>query len=358
MPCDTVSGMANPPLVVPGRVEVVAQVTGEESPNRTGSRFGFLATDLGILWDDGDGHVLAVFGDTYGQGWQGPGAGLRTADHRRNVLARSRGAGDDPAARIASSKAALREGLRLDEVVTDRPGHAAEILPADPLPMIESTVIPTAGIAVDGVQYIHYMSVARWRKKGWRTNYGGIASSRDGGVTWTKTRAARWRNSPRARRSFQLGAFAHDPDGRWVYLFGTPNGRAGAVSLARVTPASVGDPGAYAYWTGSDWSERVGQAVPVCDGPAGEVSVAHHRGLGCWLMVHLDDAGGRIVLRAADAPTGPWSDGRTLVSGTEFPALYGGFLHPHALDGDEIYFTMSQWIPYNSFLLRAELSRT
>jgi hypothetical protein len=355
MPCDTVSGMANPPQVVPGKVEVVAQVTGEDSPNRTGSRFGFLATDLGILWDDGDGNVLAVFGDTYGQGWQGPGAGLRTADHRRNVLARSRGTGADAGARVASSRDALREGLRLDEVVADRPGHAAEILPADPLPLIESTVIPTAGIAVEGVQYIHYMSVARWRKKGWRTNYGGIARSRDGGVTWTKDRRARWRNSLRARRSFQLGAFARDD--QWVYLFGTPNGRAGAVSLARVSPASVGDPGAYVYWTGSGWSEKVRQAVPVCEGPAGEVSVAHHRGLGCWLMVHLDDAGGRIVLRAADTPTGPWSEGRTLVSGADHPALYGGFMHPHALDGDEIYFTMSQWVPYNSYLLRTGLSR-
>jgi hypothetical protein len=359
MPCDTVSGMANPPLVVPAKVEVVAQVTGEDSPNHTGSRFGFLATDLGILWDDGGGHVLAAFGDTYGEGWRGPGAGLRTADHRRNVLARSLSAGDDPAARAASSKAALREGLRLDQVVQDRPGHAAEIIPADPLPLIESTVIPTAGIAVDGVQYIHYMSVARWRKKGWRTNYGGLARSEDGGTTWKKTRRAHWRNSLLARRSFQLGAFARDPRGDrdWVYLFGTPNGRAGAISLARVAPPSVGDPSAYLYWTGTGWSKRVREAVPVCDGPAGELSVAYHRGLGCWLMVHLDDAGGRIVLRAADEPTGPWSEGQTLVAGADHPALYGGYLHPHALDGDEVYFTMSQWGPYNSYLLRAELSR-
>jgi hypothetical protein len=120
----------------------------------------------------------------------------------------------------------------------------------------------------------------------------------------------------------------------------------------------VGDAGAYEYWTGSGWGAHRRNAVPVCEGPAGELSVAYHRGLGCWLMVHLDDAGGRIVLRAADAPTGPWSEGQTLVSGADHPALYGGFMHPHALDGDEIFFTMSQWIPYNSYLVRAELSRT
>jgi hypothetical protein len=97
--------------------------------------------------------------------------------------------------------------------------------------------------------------------------------------------------------------------------------------------------------------------VPVCAGPAGELSVAFHSGLGCWLMVYLDDPAGRIVLRAADAVTGPWSEPTMLVSGADHPALYGGFLHPHALDGSCVYFTMSQWGPYNVFLVRADLSR-
>lgn len=336
--------MATPPLVVPNRVEVVASVTGEDSPNRTGTRFGFLATDLGILWDDGDGNVLAAFGDTYGKGWQGPGAGLRSADHRRNVLLRG--------PRVAGTE--LSTGLPLNQAVQDRPGHAAEILPKDHRRLLESTVIPTAGIAVDGVQYLHYMSVARWRRRGWRTNYGGIAHSSDGGLNWAKPATARWRNSAMARRSFQLGAFTRDE--HWVYLFGTRNGRSGDIRLARVAPTALTDPGSYQYWSGSDWTRRRHAAAPVADGPAGELSVAFHTGLGCWLMVHLDDPAGRIVLRAAEAVTGPWSDGQPLVSGAEHPALYGGFLHPHALDGDTIYLTMSRWGPYNVYLVRAQLS--
>lgn len=336
--------MACPPLVVVKVVEVVAKVTGEDSPNRTGSRFGFHSTDLGILWDDGSGRVLAAFGDTYGDGWAGPGAGPRSSDHRRNVLVRS-----------AAPASALDGGLRLDQTVQDRPAHAAEILGSDSRPLLESTVIPTAGIAVDGVQYLHYMSVARWRRKGWRTNYGGIARSDDGGRTWTKVRRARWPNSLPARRSFQLGAFARDAD--WVYLFGVPNGRSGAISVARVHRGSVDDVGAYRYWDGTGWSDRVRDAVEVCPGPAGELSVAFHSGLGCWLMVYLHDAAGRIVLRSADAVTGPWSEEQTLVSGADHPALYGGFLHPHGLDGSRIYFTMSQWVPYNVFLVRADLTR-
>jgi hypothetical protein len=342
VPCATVDDMAIPPLVVPGPPQIVAQVTGEDSPNRTGSRFGFLSTDLGILWDDGDGHVLAAFGDTYGEGWTGPGAGLRSSDHRRNVLLRC-------------ACGALEDGLTLTSVVQDGPGHAAEVLPEDRRALRESTVIPTAGIAVDGVQYLHYMSVAKWNKVGWRTNYGGIAVSTDGGLSWAKHRSARWRNGLFRSRSFQLGAFARDDD--WVYLFGTPNGRGGPVCLARVAPAAVAEPRRYEYWTGDGWSTARRAAVPVTEGPAGELSVAYHRGLGCWLMVHLDDPAGRIVLRAADRVTGPWSEARTLVDGREHPALYGGFLHPHALDGDDIWFTMSQWGPYNVYLVRATVSR-
>ncbi|MBV9313040.1 MAG: DUF4185 domain-containing protein [Pseudonocardia sp.] len=349
--------MATPPLVVPEQVEVVAKVTGEDSPNRTGTRFGFLATDLGILWDDGSGGVLVAFGDTYGRGWRGPGAGARSADHRRNILART----TRPAAGTNDATGAgpdLDSGLRLESVISDAQQHATEILPRDRRAWFESTVIPTSGIAIGGVQYLHYMSVMRWRRRGWRTNYGGIAYSTDGGRTWTKDRQARWRNSPLARRPFQLGAFTRDEHS--IYLFGTRNGRFSDIYLARVEPASVGDLSRYEYWTGAGWTgaRRSSQrrAKPVAHGPAGELSVAFHRGLGRWLMVHLDDPAGRIVLRAADAVTGPWSEGQVLVSAAEYPALYGGFLHPHALDGDTIYFTMSQWGPYNVFLVRARLS--
>ncbi|MBB6378211.1 hypothetical protein BKA01_005471 [Pseudonocardia eucalypti] len=335
-------------MVEPTGVELVGKVTGQDSPNRTGSRFGFLATDLGVLWDDGAGGVLAAFGDTYGEGWTGPGAGARSADHRRNVVARCAGG-------------PLTGGLELASVVEDQPGHAAEILPGRrwlARLRMESTVIPTAGIAVDGVQYLHYMSVRRWGRPGsWRTNHGGIAWSADGGATWRTGRGARWRNPwwTRGRRPFQLGAFARSPDGSVVYLFGTRNGRFGPVYLARVDPGAVASPSRYEYWTGQGWVSGVKAARPVTDGPAGELSVAFHHGLGVWLMVHLDDPGGRIALRAADRPTGPWSDGVTLLSGAEHPGLYGGYLHPGALHGSDIYFTVSRWDPYNVYLARAGL---
>jgi hypothetical protein len=74
-------------------------------------------------------------------------------------------------------------------------------------------------------------------------------------------------------------------------------------------------------------------------------------------MIHLSDRAGVILLRAAHRPEGPWSEGVPLVSGRDYPALYGGYLHPGALRGEHIYFTMSQWRPYNVFLMRARIDR-
>jgi hypothetical protein len=97
------------------RTTEVGWVTGEESPNRTASRAAVHATDLGILGDDGDGGVLAAFGDSYGAGWSAPGAGPRHADWRCNMLART-------------PRGEPRDGLVLREWVQDAPGHAAQVL--------------------------------------------------------------------------------------------------------------------------------------------------------------------------------------------------------------------------------------
>jgi hypothetical protein len=333
--------------VYPGPVEELGWVTGEHSPNRTGSRFGVLATDLGICWDDGAGGLLVAFGDSYGAGWGGHGAGPREADWRCNLLATA--PLDEPDGGT----------LELRSMVQDTPGHAAQILPRDDT-VPEETVVPTAGIAVDGTQYLHYMSVRSWGTPGrWRTNYGGLARSTDGGRTWCKD-GPRWANRQVQwwRRGggagFQLGAFARD--GEHVLLFGTPNGRFGPARLARVPADSVPDTTAYRYWTGHDWQPRPAAAVPVIPAPVAELSVLRHHPSRRWLALTLDEHRAAIVLRSAPAPTGPWSEPHPVVRGTDYPALYGGHLHPCSADGAHLYFTMSQWGPYNVRLMRTPLS--
>ncbi|WP_024875038.1 DUF4185 domain-containing protein [Saccharomonospora piscinae] len=316
----------------------IGPVTGAGSPSRTDERFGIHATDLGILWDSGDGRVYAAFGDTYGRGWGGSGPGPGDADWRRNVLA-------------YSATRDLSGGLLFDGVVARQDGAARQVLPSGR--GREVTVIPNSGIAVGGTHYLHYMSVRRWGRPGvWRTNYAGLAVSGDQGRTWAKPRRARWSNRGGDDR-FQLGAFAASEE--HVYLLGTTNGRYGDAYLARAVPAALPARSAFEYWTGARWAGRQREAVPVVDGPVGEMSLGFHTTLGRWLLLHLDERRRGLVLRSAERLTGPWTRGEVVVSGDEYPAVYGGYLHPWSLAGTDLYFLVSQWGPYNVYLTRTRL---
>jgi hypothetical protein len=316
----------------------VAPVTGAMT-----RRFGIHATDLGILWDNGQGRLLVAFGDTYGVGWGGNGAGPpKGSDWRCNVLA-------------SSSNRDLGTGLRLDSVVARADGTAAQILERD-RQSDENTVIPNSGIAVGGYNYLHYMSVRKWGPAGtWDTNYAGIAVSTDGGDTWTKPPSARWPNSHKGDHPFQICAFAADQ--RHVYLMGTTNGRFGPAYLGRCGRYDVLSPPSYQYWAAGEWVKDPFEATPVIPGPVGELSVEYNNLFGQWIALHLDEDRAAIVLKWADEITGPWSEGQVVVDAKHYPAPYGGYIHPWANDGKDLYFTLSQWGPYNVTLMCTELAK-
>jgi hypothetical protein len=335
--------MGNDYTVRADKVELVAKITGPDSINRTDDQYQVVGTDLGIIWEAGPGKVMIAFGDTYGQGWGGNGAGPREADWRSNVLA-------------VSSDTNLADGIHFDTMIQDTPGHAKEILPSRKINHLEETVIPTAGIMVGKRHYIHYMSVSNWGPPGvWFTNYAGIAYSDDDGQTWTKDPDARWPNNATWTHPFQMAAYARD--GGYVYMYGTPNGRKGALHLARVPEADVLAKDHYQYWDGSQWQADEAAAQAIVPGPIGELSVQYNRYLQRWIMVYLDVDRYLIMLRDAPRPTGPWSDAKELVRGTEYAALYGGYIHPWSNNGPDLYFTMSQWEPYNVFLMRSSLRK-
>ncbi|MFI6100259.1 DUF4185 domain-containing protein [Lentzea sp. NPDC051213] len=326
-----------PATAASGRAEFVGLVAGQGAGdiNQTRDRFAVHATDLGVMWRDSRGRTAIAFGDTYGAGWGGNGAGPETADWRFNVLAHS-------------TDQNLADGLRIDSMVTDRPGHAKQLLGGDP-DVDEVTVIPTAAISVGSRDYLHYMSVRSWGPAGtWVTNFAGLAYSDDGGVTWTKS--VRLANSGTTAK-FQLGAFVRQ--GEHVYLFGTPNGRLGNAFVARVRSAQVLDLGAYEYWTASGWSP-VGDPIPVMSGQVGELSVQYNSFLGRWVAMHLDEGRAAIVLRTAPTPTGPWSGGQVVAHANDHPGLYGAYLHPD--NHRDLYFAMSRWDPYHVELMRLPLN--
>ncbi len=336
--------------VVPVQTVRVARLTGATppgemlpNPNQTAARDGVYGTDLGILWDAGDHTVMVAFGDTYGSGWGGAGAGPADADWRSNTLALSEDL--NPA-----------RGLLFSSLIHDRPGHAGELIPGR-RDDEEHTIIPTSGISVGTRQYLSFMSVARWGVPGsWQTNYAGLACSDDAGRTWTRAASPVWKNTPSGDNPFQQAALVKS--GEEVYLFGTPNGRHGKVSLARVAAAHILDGGAYEYWDGHGWQAgKEAAAVPVADGPAGELSVCYNSFFRRWLMLSFDVNQNALVLRDAALP-GPWSAPTVLLRASEYPGLYGGYIDPLHNSGKDLYFTLSLWHPYKVFWMHTVLEKT
>ena len=335
--------------VVPVGATKLARVTGQTrpgetvpNPNQTDTRYAVAGTDLGIIWDGGDGRCLIVFGDTYGAGWGGFGGGPAHADWRSNVLA-------------FSSDRNPHDGLSFEGMTTDRPKHAAEILSSLKIDDEEHTVIPTAGLSVGRRQIVHYMSVNSWPlNRPWLTNYGGLAYSDNGGRTWIKARGAIWRNDSHNRDPFQMAALVKE--GGWVYFFGTAAGRQGAVYLARVPQARVLQKSAYVYWNGADFHARAeSEAQPIVPGPVSELSIAYNRHFGRWLMTYLSPQRDAIVLRDAPALTGPWTGEKIVLRGVGFPGIYGGFIHPWFNGGEEMYWMLSEWPLYNVSWMRSGL---
>lgn len=321
-----------------GDVELVSQITGHGSENRTDKRWQVDGTDLGIIWETEPGEVAIAFGDTFGKDWNPPGA--NGEDWRSNVLG-------------FSSDTDLSDGMTIDSMVQDSRCHAAEVISSRHIENYETTTIPTSGFAIGDRQFMSYMSVKRWSVVPgmWYTNYGGIAYSDDNGQTWTKSQHAKWENVFGAR--FQVSAMV--PKGDYVYMFGTPNGRIGTIGLARVPKDQVLNPTAYQYWSNGTWTPVSHYAAtPIMSGIASELSARYDEASDTWQMSYLDPARGAIVLRESKSPQGAWSEGSVLVDTSDYPKAYGGFIHPWSTSED-LYFTMSEWDSYNVYLMHASL---
>ncbi|WP_069167421.1 DUF4185 domain-containing protein, partial [Nocardia altamirensis] len=329
-----------PPAPRVGAVREVAKLTGAHSLNRTDKRWQVDGTDLGIMWESAPGEIATVFGDTVGRGFHPPGG--MGMDWRSNVLA-------------FSTDRELADGVTYDRMVTDDRCHAAEVLSSRKLDNVELTTIPTSGFALGDRQYLSYTSVRTWHSLPgtFFTNYGGIAYSDDHGQTWTKDPYARWDNIF-GLANFQVSAMV--PQGDYVYMFGTPNTRLGAVGLARVPKDEVLNTTAYQYWRDGSWTPVGGfsAATPVVDGPAGELSVRYDAARNVWQMSYLDTAKAAIVVREADSPQGAWSASTPTTTVRDYPELYGGFIHPWS-SGNDLYYTISTWSDYNVYLMHAVL---
>ncbi|WP_430333273.1 DUF4185 domain-containing protein [Rhodococcus sp. ACT016] len=345
--------------ILTGKTKALEMVTGPGSPNKSIERFSVSGTDLGIMWDNGktgDARgVMMLFGDTVGA------CGVGGDQWRSNVLFRS---GDTN----------LSDGMRIDSSPLASRGFSKQViqglLSSEPGGWPEFTVIPTGGVAVDGVQYVRWMSVRSWDTPGeWTTNYSGLAVSTNNGETWeTDPRTVRVNREDAfktpvdgmpafapSNEDWQMSAFVPNRGDGYVYEFGTPSGRSGAARLARVLAGDIRDMGSYEYWKGSGWSSNIEDAVPVIEPAVSELSVQWNPYLNQYVAMYTD-LGGLKIRQSPDLVN--WSAAQTLISGVTLPSLYGGFMHPWSnKDRDKnLYFVLTTWDRYNVIYMKTDLS--
>ena len=321
----------------------IVQLTGRDSINRT-DRLGVYGCDLGSVFQDGN-RTWFLFGDTFGRR-PASKIGAGGENWRSNTMAWT--TAQDPAG-----------GITLDGWITDSQGTAKELVSSKKVDGDEITVIPTNGVAANGALYIFYMSVRHWGAPGWwESNYSGVARSTDNGQTWTKLDRPRW---PGSSNFVQAGIWKQDGE---LLIWAIPSGRPGGVALMKVPEAQIERAESYRYYVGMRdgkpvWSLTMQDAAVIVDAPVGELSAAWNPYLDRWILTYLNEHSHNLEIREAVAPWGPWGPARTLVSAMRYPALYGAFLCPSwtAEGGRVIYFTMSQFGPYNVFLMRANLDR-
>ena len=139
-------------------------------------------------------------------------------------------------------------------------------------------------------------------------------------------------------------------------MIATKTGRSDTPHIARFRESDIEDPAKYEYWNGIGWIKgREDLAVPMFKDETGELSFSYMPELGKWILLYFNGPRYEISMRSADRPEGPWSDPVQVASGWQWAQLYGSFIHPLSKNGTTLYFIMSMWLPYNTYLMSIDL---
>lgn len=310
----------------------IAKETGADSINQT-DKVKICGTDLGEMFD-WLGKVFIAFGDTNrcdGGSWPS------------NVLS-------------YTTDTTPGDGLIFDGWATDSTGMAKELFPEDTGTI---TSIPTHGVGIDNTAYLYYMSVDNWTPPApqkWTCSRSSIATAQS-------TDIGKWTKQPISWSSGSFNVVAIVRESNTLYIWGTPCGRFGTVKLMKVDTSSILNKSAYRYFSGYDsvgnpvWSTSESAAISIAGSPVGEISVQFNTWLNRYIMTYLDESKGALVLRESPTPWGGWSAPITLTTSSQYPALYGAFLHPKYVEnnGESIYYMMSMFGPYNTYLMKSTL---
>jgi hypothetical protein len=328
--------------VDPGATYLVMREIGGNSPNRTDLSGDVAGADTGSMYSY-QGKIYTAFGDSYGGAILPVGRSFWTTpreqkDHRSNTMA-------------VSSDTNPADGLTYDNMITDKPGHAEELL-SSLKNNVESTVIPTYGTAIGSRMYLHYMSIKTFgtNDQHWVCNGSGIAYSDDAGQTWNKGPLMWAGNSNFIQVSFvQAGAY--------VYVFGV-GCLHGGVDLARVPSSSLLDLAAYRYWTGTNWSVKPSAAKMLVNNQGNQFSVVYNSYYKKWIMLST------AFMWTSNSLTGawggdaqPWSGAQQIVPDRLTKGnTYSPMLTPTFNNGPDIWFNLSNSLNYDVSLMHASLT--
>ena len=355
LPVAIAAPAAPAPTIKSVRVTLVSALTGPSATPST-QPVDLCGTDLGTMAEL-NGKVFFAFGDSFG--FKGPECPKFGPNWRSNLLAAT---GDrDPS-----------DGVKLDWWLTNPAGTAIAMQEGRHEPPFsgadgEQSRIPTAMIALNGVLYTHFMSVHGFAAKGgeWSCNSSSFASSKDAGNTWTPmTGVVGGPDSNFNMLALSAERGGGNENGKYVYALGTPCGRFDGVKVARFLPADILRPAAWSYYSAPvgakpAWSAKTADAKQVIPPDVGEASVLWNPWLKRWMYTYLNEGTASLELREAPAPWGPWSSPVTLAAAATYPQLYGAFMTPSFLKdgGKTLYFIMSQFGPYNTFVMKASLEK-
>jgi len=319
------------PRIVARKAQIVGQpLLGLPAANRVSLRAGVWAADLGITWDDGRGRTLIAFGDNYGPGHLHP-------------MSRFRGSA------LGYVNARNPYNVRMTSFFTGYENRAEEIIESQHKWDRELSKIPTAGIAVNGTQYLDFMSVREWGEPGyWTTNWSRIYKSEDYGKTWTPTRI--FRPNRGGNINFQMGSFIRVGD--YVYEMGSPNGRMGNAYIARVKASKIENPKDWHYWDGRKWvRNNPAAAVPVIPGRVSELTVQWNPALKRYMLLTLGAGDAIYLMYSKDLVN--WTNKYKLIPEQQ-SKVYSPYFLPRQ-SGQTVFFTLSTWFPYTVSTIKAEI---
>lgn len=335
------------------RLQCISRVTGKDDNghnglpavkftlnNRTDLKYNVGGTDLGIVWEIEKGKYGLFFGDTFGRDFvpnfaaPGPNGGW----WRSNVL-------------LFSSDTDLDDGMLIDGAAMD--GNEAKQIcfsAHNTSGNGDYTSIPTAAVHANGAEYVHYMNIKNWN--GWVTNYSSLYKSKDKGLTWERLAGVNFAGES------NFGQAGYFNDNGTVYMIGTKTGRTDIPYLAKFDEMDIENVENYSFWNGSGWVKgKESAAEPLFNDKAGELSFTYMPKLEKWVLLYFSDPRYEISMRYADNPEGPWSNPVQVANGRQWAQLYGSFIHPLSMEGTRLYFVMSMWLPYNTYLMSIDLKQ-